>query len=90
LRSHDTFYTYVGFSQIDNILNNSGKDSFISFWLYYYMKAFIFRSAVKSVRYEVFETIINMMSPIYRAGVVTLRYIYGHVTYTGMLHIRAI
>jgi hypothetical protein len=30
------------------------------------MKAFIFRSAVKSVRYEVFETIINMISPIYR------------------------
>ena len=30
------------------------------------MKAFIFRSAVESVRYEVFETIINMISPIYR------------------------
>jgi hypothetical protein len=30
------------------------------------MKAFTFRSAVKSVRYEVFETIINMISPIYR------------------------
>jgi hypothetical protein len=30
------------------------------------MKAFIFRSAVKSVRYEVFGTIINMISPIYR------------------------
>ena len=30
------------------------------------MKAFIFRSPVKSVRYEVFETIINMISPIYR------------------------
>jgi hypothetical protein len=30
------------------------------------MKAFIFRSAIKSVRYEVFETIINMTSPIYR------------------------
>jgi hypothetical protein len=31
---------------IDNILNNSGKDSFISFWWYIYMKAFIFRSTV--------------------------------------------
>ena len=28
------------------------------------MKAFIFRSAVESVRYEVFETIINMISPL--------------------------
>jgi hypothetical protein len=37
---------HVGFSQIDNILNNY--------------------AAVKSVRYEVFETIINMISPIYQ------------------------
>ena len=40
------------------------------------MKAFIFRSAVKSVRYEVFETIINMMSPIYRQ-IVFIFYIQG-------------
>jgi hypothetical protein len=40
------------------------------------MKAFIFRSAVKSVRYEVFEAIIIMISPIYRQ-IVFIFYIQG-------------
>ena len=32
---------------------------------------------------------ISTTFPLFSYDVVTLRYIYGHVTYTGMLHIRA-